>query len=87
MPVPTSPVIEGLELFEVVYAKDQPQYQPLPVLRSSDGSVVSRWRLSWKERFKVFFSGDIYLFVSTFNQPLQPVLIEVDKPKLEQEKE
>ena len=39
----------------IVFAKDQPEYQPLPALRidSPTGEVVSCWRLSFKERIKV----------------------------------
>ncbi len=59
------------------YAKDQTQYLPLPVIRSASirGHVVSRWKLSWRERLRVLFSGDIWLMLLTFHEPLQPVKI------------
>lgn len=79
---PVSPVIPGVELPETVYAKDQPEYQPLPVFREDDGTVLSRWHLTWRERLTVLFRGDIYLWISTFNKPLQPVLMDVERPKL-----
>lgn len=63
---------------KVVYAKDQPEYIPLPALRSVDGRVVSRWILTEDERRLVAAGADIYLSVHTFNGPLQPVLLTVD---------
>ena len=78
---PASPVIPDTVMIvseryrEVVFAKDQPEYNPLPALLEEDGTVHTRWRLSLKERLQVLFSGDIYLALLTFNQPLQPCLL------------
>jgi hypothetical protein len=83
MAEPQSPIIPGVELPEIVYAKDQPEYRPLPVFKDTDGTVLSRWRLTWKERFLVLFRGDVYLFVSTFNRPLQPLMMEIERPKVQ----
>ena len=58
----------------VVYAAEQPEYRPLPVWRRQDGRVVSRWRLTWRERIRALLGHPIYLEVMTFGQPLQPVL-------------
>lgn len=70
---PVSPIIKGYEDHEVVYARNQPQYLPLPVLPIED-SLLSRWKLSWSERIAVLFGRDLYLYVTTFGQPLQPLL-------------
>lgn len=83
MAYPISPVILGVDLEEVVYAKDQPQYQPFPVYKFDDGTIISRWKLSWKERLLVLLKGDIYLWIMTFNKPLQPVIINVSRPEIE----
>ena len=40
-----------------VYAKDQPEYLPLPVHKTEDGMVVSCWRLTWRERLRVLLTG------------------------------
>jgi hypothetical protein len=64
----------------VVFAKDQPEYLPLPAHRTDDGIVTSCWALSWRERIKVLFTGRIWWSVSTFNHPLQPLLPLVDRP-------
>ena len=56
----------------VTYAKDQPEYLPLPVYRHPNGEVTSCWKLSWRERMYMFFHGKIWINLMTFNQPLQP---------------
>ena len=67
---------------EVVFAKDQPEYLPLPAAVESNGRVTTRWKLTWRERFKLFFTGDLWLEVLTFNRPLQPVKLSVEEPAL-----
>jgi hypothetical protein len=62
---------------EVVYAKDQPEYQPLPVLKNRDGVLLSRWSLTEQERAAIAAGADIFLMNWTFHQPLQPVRMEV----------
>ena len=59
----------------VVFAKDQPEYQPLPavVFPGPEGCVATRWQLTWRERLRVLFRGNIYLSLLTFNKPLTPV--------------
>jgi len=85
--IPVSPVIPGTDLPETVYAKDQPEYSPLPVYRFDDGTVVSRWRCSFWERVRILWSGDVWLWQKTFNRPLQPVVIEASRPTFEQPSE
>ena len=77
---PISPVIPGHSIPEVVYAKDQPQYLPLPSIREPDGCVTTRWKLTWKERLKILFHGCIYHVQLTFNSPIQPIRMGVDPP-------
>ena len=69
------PVIDGLESKEVVYAKDQPEYIPLRTLKSdgSMGAVISRWTLTPEQRKAVADGADIFLELSTFHNPLQPI--------------
>lgn len=75
---PTSPVLTAeFQPAEVVYAKDQPEYIPLPVIRSPRGVVMSRWTLTSEEREAVASGADILLCCHTFNQPLQPISLEV----------
>lgn len=79
---PISPVIPGTSIPETVYAKDQPEYIPLPVVRLADGTVLSRWKLSWAERLRVLVSGDLYLWQMTFGHPLQPVKLATERPEM-----
>lgn len=81
---PVIPIIPGVELQETVYARDQPEYQPLPVFKHDDGTTLSRWHMSWRERLMVLFRGDVYLWISTFNKPLQPVMLQIEPPEVEQ---
>ena len=65
-----------------IYAKDQPEYLPLPSHKTDEGVVTSCWGLSLKERLKVLFTGKIFLQVRTFNKPLQPLKLATDNPIL-----
>ena len=70
------PVIEGMESQELVYAKNQPEYIPLRTLRNNSdemGGVVSRWTLTPEQRKLVAEGADIFLELSTFREPLQPI--------------
>lgn len=78
---PASPVIKGQK--EVIYAKDQPEYNPLPAIRQSDGCIVTRWQCTWRERLRVLLTGSIYLEVLTFNSPLQPLKMSVEPPVID----
>jgi hypothetical protein len=75
---PVSPVVgkRNYEAVETVYAKDQPEYQPLPSLRLPDGKVLTRWKASWQERLRILFTGNVYLTMLTFNKKLQPVMVD-----------
>lgn len=64
----------------VTYAKDQPEYLPLPVVRAPNGEIVTCWRLSRWERLRLLISGRFFLIVLTFNNPLQPMQLTVDAP-------
>ena len=70
-----------------VYAENQPEYLPLPAHRSSEGIVTSCWQLSLWERMKVFFTGQIFLQISTFNKSLQPLKMSIENPLPFSEKE
>jgi len=78
--IPIDPQIKELEFVE--YAKNQPEYLPLPARRDSAGTVVTRWKLSWTERIKIFWKGEFYLQLLTFNKPLQPISLSLDRPEV-----
>ena len=68
----------------IVFAKDQPEYQPLPALRidSPTGEVISCWKLSFKERIKVLFFGRLWLSLMSFNKPLTPSYMAVNRKEV-----
>lgn len=68
----------------VVFAENQPEYTPLPVLKieGQQGEVISCWKLSFKERIRVLFLGRIWLSLLTFNKPLTPIYISVNRKKV-----
>ncbi len=76
-----TPIDPGIETMELrVYAKDQPQYIPLPARVDSGGTVVTCWQLTWRERLTLLLRGTLFLTLLTFNKPLQPIRCSVDKP-------
>lgn len=69
----------------LVISKDQPQYAPLPVYRYAndpEGKLVCCWKLSWTERCQLLLTGRLWHTVMTFNQLIQPQMLEVVKPIL-----
>lgn len=58
----------------VVFAKDQPEYLPLPAYRSysQEGEVIFCMGLSFRERLRVLLNGEIWVSLMTFNKPLTP---------------
>ena len=64
------------------FGKSQPQYEPLPVLLFPDGQAISCWQLSDEEKARVAETGQIWLSQLTFNRPLQPVFMTVEKAEL-----
>ena len=78
--IPIDPQIEELEFR--VYAKDQPEYLPLPSRADSQGTVVTCWQLSFKERLIALLRGKFYLTLLTFNHPLQPIRCSIEKPEI-----
>lgn len=65
----------------VVYAKDQPEYNPLPAVKWNDncGTITCCWKLTLLERLKVLFTGKLWHDILTFNQPLQPQRLNTSK--------
>lgn len=62
----------------IVFGKDQPEYQPLPALRLHDGQVITCWELTDEELQDVIKNKCIYVQQMTFNHPLQPIYVSSD---------
>jgi hypothetical protein len=66
-----------------IIAKNQPEYMALPAYEYEDdpcGRTVFCWKLTWKERFRLLRTGLLWHQVLTFEKPLQPQRLQVDKP-------
>ena len=63
----------------ITFAENQPEYLPLPAYKAEDGEVVCCWSLSIKERIKLLLTGRLWAHLLTFNRPLQPIMLSVDK--------
>jgi len=86
---PETPVVKGFEDLERVYAKDQPEYIPLPCLPVNEtdgtGTIIERWSFTWRERLAIFFGRDLFVQVMTFEKPLQPIHLSIEPPKVSRE--
>lgn len=68
-----------------IFAKDQPQYLPLPAHvyeNDAEGKIAFCWRLTLKERLLLLLTGKLWHHVLTFNQPLQPQMLSLAKPRM-----
>jgi len=87
MPIPVSPVCptqpEMLQ-YEIVIAKDQPQYIPLPAVVSGDGLVVTRWRFSFWERWSILITGNLWHSQMCFSEKPHPIRIQTDEPQFQE---
>ena len=74
-----SPVVAGLEQFEIVFGANQPEYNPLPALvgRAPEVRVISRWVPTPEERQLIAEGADIYTSQMTFNDRFQPLNVQV----------
>jgi hypothetical protein len=59
----------------VVIAKDQAEYLPLPAQVLEGGEVITCWELTDDELAEVQKTKRVWLGVWTFGHPLQPVLL------------
>jgi len=68
----------------IVFAENQPEYKPLPALKieGKEGVVISCWGLSFKERVKVLFTGKVWLSLWSFNEPLTPSYMAIDRKEI-----
>ena len=80
--LPKSPVVVGLEPYEINFGGPdvgQPQYMPLPALRSAgpERVVMSRWELTPVEREMIANGADVFVSIWTFGDPYPPTSLRV----------
>jgi hypothetical protein len=68
----------------VVIAKDQPEYIPLPAFKfdTPEGHIVFCESLSIIERLRILFTGKIWGCFLTFNKPVTPSFFSTKKSDL-----
>ena len=66
----------------VNFAEGHDQYETLPAWHTHDpeGAVITRWRLTWRERFGLLIGKPLWLYILTFGKPLQPILPTLAEP-------
>lgn len=78
-PVKPSTIPEGTQL--VIFAKNQPEYIPLPAAMSAEGIVMTEWVLTEEEWDRVLAGGRVRLWIQTTTGSIQPVKLEVAEPE------
>lgn len=59
----------------VVYGKKQEEYIPLPAnFNKKTGMAITQWTLTDEEVAEIVRNRRIFIGISTFGQPLQPIL-------------
>ena len=72
----------------IVYAKDQKAYLPLPAQRKGEypvnpkGAIVTCWKPTFRERLRFLFGGFLWIETLTFWHSLQPVKYGISKKPL-----
>ena len=61
----------------VIFAAQQPEYDPLPAVVRRDGVIRTEFELSAEDLSALLNGGRIRLWIWTFKQPLQPIALEV----------
>lgn len=61
----------------VVFAANQPEYDPLPAAMDMTGLVMTEWELSAEDLMTILNGGRVRLWIWTQLSPLQPVQLEV----------
>jgi len=82
-----TPIVPGYRIPFTNIAEHQKQYNKIPAYfyRDQEGTILFRWKLSMWERLKLLWTGNLYHWVLTFNQDLQPIRLSVDQPNFDQE--
>lgn len=66
------------DLQNVEVAKNQPEYKTLPAHKRRNGNLIMCYTMTPEERALFETTGEIWLQVMTFGNPLQPLRLAVD---------
>lgn len=77
MAKPVSPVIDGYESFEVSIAESQDEYGTLPALMidNKNHTLITRWEFNDEEIGAILHTKSVYILMSTFGNPIQPLAV------------
>ena len=80
--IPVEPKRPHYGAARITFAKDQPEYTPLPACIDSSGLVLTEWEFTAEDLAAILNGGRLRLWVWTFRQPLQPMMLEAvgDEP-------
>lgn len=59
----------------VIYAEEQPEYLPLPVIKFPNGETIQCWELTNDELKVIQETKCVWVSQLTFNEPLQPIAL------------
>lgn len=62
-------------------AENQPEYIPMPAHISPEGVVTCCWHLTWRERFRLLLTGEIWHQILTFRTDLQQQKLSTERPE------
>lgn len=73
-PVDPQLELEGFAVRPTVYIGAEP-IEPLPASVTEEGLVITRWKLSDQEKAAVAAGSDLWIGISTYGGPLQPIAV------------
>ena len=63
-----------------IAAEDQPEYLNLPMYRDHE-QVISCWKMTWRERVQVLFTGKVWLrLLHSEQSKITPSALDVSSP-------
>ena len=73
----------------IVLAEDQEQYETIHAYAAGtkEGHIVTCWKLSAWERFKLLITGKLWMTMLTFGEPMNPIYMTVTKKEVLTNKE
>jgi hypothetical protein len=66
---------------EILMKGNGSNVQDLAAFVYEDGTVLTRWRMSWRQRIMALFTGNIYLWQMTGGRGFSPCALTVGEPK------
>lgn len=66
----------------IVIAENQPDYLPMPAYIYDDQVITCCWKLTFRERLSLLFSGELWHNIWATGNSLQPQRLAVYKPTM-----